>query len=198
MEMVGYLTDVIGPRLTNSPNIKKAQEYAIDLLANGSEKCPSRSSGRFGRGWSLDDFTAKVTVPTFSSLIAYPKAWSAGTEGAVRGEVVFLNAKTIDDLGKYKGKLKGKIVLLSQARAVAPTFLPEALRTSDEELLRLANAEPADASQNFVMSAAQRASADLNFSKWQLVYSEGAAVVVEPGGGDGGTVYYVGCYSVVQ
>ena len=190
MEMVGYLTDVIGPRLTNSPNIKKAQEYARDLLREwGIGNAHLEAWGPFGQGWSLEDFTAKMVAPGFSSLIAYPKAWSPSTNGTVRGEVVFLDAKTVDDVGKYRGKLKGKIVLFSQARAVAPNFQPQALRATDEELLRLANAEPPDDSQRFVMAPEQRAGAELNFRKWQLVYSEGAAVVLEPGAGDAGTVY---------
>src|SRR6266404_432900 len=175
MEMVGYMTDVIGPRLTGSPSLKKAQEYARDKLRGWGANAHLEAWGPLGRGWSLEDFTAKMIAPTFSSLIAYPKAWSPSTSGTVRGEVVFLNAKTVNDLGKYKGKLKGRIVLLSPARAIAPNFQPEGRRASDEELLSLANAEPPNDSDHFVMSAEQRASAELTFSKWRLVYSEGAA-----------------------
>jgi carboxypeptidase Q len=189
MEMIGYMTDVIGPRLTGSPNLRKAQEYARDQLRGWGANARLEAWGPFGRGWSLEDFTAKMIAPTFSSLIAYPKAWSPSTNGTVRGEVVFLDAKTVNDLGKYKEKLKGKIVLLSPARTVAPNFQPEGRRASDEELLKLANAEPPNSSVQPAMSPEQRASAELTFSKWRLVYSEGAAVVLEPGRGDGGTVY---------
>jgi carboxypeptidase Q len=189
MEMVGYMTDVIGPRLTGSPNLKKAQEYARDKLREWGANAHLEAWGPFGRGWSLEDFTAKMITPTFSSLIAYAKAWSPSTNGTVRGEVVFLDAKTVNDLGKYTGKLKGKIVLLSLARAVAPSFQPEGRRATDEELLSLANAEPPNDSQRFVMTPEQRAEAELTYAKWQMVYSEGAAIVLQPGRGDGGTVY---------
>jgi hypothetical protein len=190
METIGYMTDVIGPRLTGSPNLKKAEEYAADRLREwGVSNVHLEAWGPFGRGWSLEDFTARMITPSFSSLIAYPKAWSPGTNGTVRGEVVFLDAKTMADLDKYKGRLKGRIVLISPARAVAPNFQPEGRRASDEELLKLENAEPPKDSQGFVMSPEQRASAELTFSKWRLVYSEGAAVVLEPGRGDAGTVY---------
>jgi carboxypeptidase Q len=189
MEMVGYLTDVIGPRLTGSPNLKNAEEYAANRLREWGATAHLEAWGPFGRGWSLEDFTAKMIAPGFSSLIAYPKAWSPGTNGIVRGEVVFLDAKTLNDLAKYKGKLKGKIVLLPPARAVAPNFQPEGRRATDEELLKLANAEPPKDSEHFVMSPEQRASAELTFCKWRLVSSEGAAVVLEPGRGDAGTVY---------
>lgn len=190
MEMVGYMTDVIGPRLTGSPNLKKGEEYAADRLRQwGISNVHLEAWGPFGRGWSVEDFTAKMITPTFSSLIAYPKAWSPSTNGTVRGEVVFLDAKTLNDLGKYKGKLKGKIVLISPARPVAPNFQPEGRRASDEELLKLANAEPPNDSEHFVMSPEQRASTELTFSKWRLVSSEGAAVVLESGRSDAGTVY---------
>ena len=89
METVGYLTDVTGPRLTGSPNLKRAEEYARDTLQEwGLENAHLEAWGPFGRGWSLEGFTANVLSPRFSPLIAYPKAWSPGTNGVVRGEVV--------------------------------------------------------------------------------------------------------------
>lgn len=190
MEMVGYLTDVIGPRLTGSPNLRKAQEYALNKARDwGLANAHTEAWGPFGRGWSLECFTANMLAPGFSSLIAYPKAWSPGTNGTVRGEVVFLDVKTPADLAKYKGKLAGKIVLLTPARQVEPNFAPLAARTTDEELLKLANFKPPASTPPFQISPERRASMDLNYQKWQMLYSEGAAVVLEPGGGDGGTVY---------
>lgn len=162
METVGYLTDVIGPRLTGSPNLKRAEEYAANRLRTwGIMNANLEAWGPFGRGWSVEDFTAKMIAPSFSSLIAYPKAWSPGTSGAVRGEVVFIDAKTVNDLDKYKGKLKGKIVLLQPARAVAANFQPEGRRATDAELLKLENAGPPNDTGQFAMSAEQRAAAEL-------------------------------------
>ena len=189
MEMVGYLTDVAGPRLTGSPGLKKAQEYAEQRLREwGAANVHLEAWGPFGRGWSLEGFTANMTAPCFSPLIAYPKAWSPGTNGTLRGEVVFLDARSAAELDRFKGRLKGKIVLLSPARTVAPNFSPLAVRTSAEELLSLANAEPAT-HERFQMTLEQRATAELNDRKWRLVYSEGPAVVLEAGRGDGGTIY---------
>jgi len=191
MDTVGYLTDVIGPRLTGSPGLKKAQAYALDRLREfGAVNAHLEAWGPFGRGWSLEGFTANMLSPQFSPLIAYPKAWSPGTNGTVRGQVVFLDVRTAADLAKYKGKLAGKIVLLTSVRRVEPNFTPLAQRTTDEELLRLANAKPTTAPpQRFQMSPEVRARQELNYQKWQLLYSEGAAVVLEPGAGDGGVVY---------
>src|SRR5215831_18908467 len=113
MDILSYLTDVYGPRLTCSPNIKAAQEWAKGKLAGwGLQNAQLEAWGPFGRGWSLDAFTANVTSPQFIPLIAYPKAWSPGTKGEVTGQPVYLDAKTEADLAKYSGKLKGAIVLI--------------------------------------------------------------------------------------
>ena len=190
-EMVQYLTDVTGPRLTGSPNIRKAEEYAIERLKSwGISNAHREAWGPFGRGWTLEGITVNMTQPDFSPIIAYPKAWSPGTNGAVRGEALYLDASTPAEVEKYRGKLKGKIVLLAPARALQPNFEPQAERTTDEELLKLANAEaPPSPLQPFRMNAEQRARAELSYAKWSLVYSEDAAVVIEPGFKDAGTVY---------
>jgi carboxypeptidase Q len=190
MDMVGYLTDVAGPRLTGSPNLKKAQQYAMDRMREWGIANVHPEEWSFGRGWSLEGFTANMTAPTFGSLIAYPKAWSPGTNGTVRGEVILLDVKTVADLARYQGKLKGKIVLFTSARPVAPEFTPQTRRTSDEELLKLASSKPAaNESQRFQMSPEQRVRVELNYQKWRMIYAEGPAVVLEPGAGDGGVVY---------
>ena len=190
MEMVGYLTDVTGPRLTGSPNLKRAEEYARDKLRDwGLENAHLEAWGPFGRGWSLEGFTANVVSPRFSPLIAYPKAWSPGTNGMVRGEVVLLDAQTVADVDKYKGKLKGKIVLFSPARHVDPLFDPPAHRQTDEELLRLANAQPSGEPRPFQFTPEQRLTEELNYRKWQLIQEGGAAVVLQPSYRDAGTIY---------
>jgi len=189
MDMVGYLTDVTGPRLAGSPNLKRAEELARDKLREwGLGNAHLEAWGPFGRGWSLEGFTANMLSPGFSPLID-PKAWSPGTNGSVRGEVVYLDVKIAAELDKYKGKLKGKIVLFSPARHVDPLFDPPAHQQTDEELLRLANAEPSADPRPFQFTAEQRAAEELNHRQWQLIQSEGAAVVLQPSFRDAGTVY---------
>jgi carboxypeptidase Q len=190
MEMAGYLTDVVGPRLTGSPNLIRGEVYARDKLRSwGLVNAHLEPWGPFGRGWSLEAFSASMTSPGFSPLIAYPRAWSPTTNGRVTGEAVFLDVKSAADLDKFKGKLKGKIVLFSPARAVDTLFSPPAHRQSDEELQKLANAPMPNPPQPFRQSPEQRAADQLAYQKWQLVQSEGAAVVLTPAPGDGGTVY---------
>jgi hypothetical protein len=189
MATVGYLADVYGPRLTGSPNIKAAEEWVKTRLASwGLKNAHLEPWGPFGRGWSLEQFTASIVKPAFSPLIAYPKAWSPGTNGTVRGRPVYLDARNTAELAAYKGKLAGAIVLISPLREIKPHFEAPATRLTDEELLRLANAKPGE--QRFAgPTAEQRAEIELTYKKWQLVYQEGAAVVLQGSRGDGGTVF---------
>lgn len=194
MEILSYLTDVHGPRLTGSPNIKAAGQWAKQKLTEwGLQRARLEPWGPFGRGWTLEGFTANVVAPQFIPLIAYPKAWSPGTYGTVRGPVVYLDAKIEADLEKYRGKLRGAIVLIAPPRRVEAHFQAEAQRQSDERLLTLANAElpavGAPARRPPQQSPEQRAAAALLQKKWELCFADRAAVVLEPGRGDGGTIF---------
>src|SRR5436190_12524564 len=81
MQTLSYLSDVIGPRLTGSPALKRANEWTRDTLAGwGLENAHLEPWGPFGRGWTLKRFYAMVDGPTAFPLIAYPKAWSPGTD----------------------------------------------------------------------------------------------------------------------
>jgi carboxypeptidase Q len=142
METLSYLSDVIGPRLTGSPNLKRANEWTRDKLASwGLANAHMEAWGPFGRGWSLKRFSAQVVEPQDIPLIAFPKAWSPGFEKPITADVIYIEAKTEKDLEKYKGKLKGAIVLYSAPREVQQRFDPLALRVADAELLKLANSQ---------------------------------------------------------
>lgn len=192
MNLLSYMTDVHGPRLTNSPNLKAAQEWAKQKLGEwGLQNARLEAWGPFGRGWTIEGFAVNMVKPHFTPVIAVPKAWSPSTNGTVRGQVVYLDAKTEADLEKYKGKLAGAIVLIAPPREVKAHFEPQATRETDEELLKLANYDPAATtpSRRFELTPEQRTAAELLSKKWQMVFSERAAVVLEPGRGDGGTVF---------
>src|SRR5262245_13557314 len=195
METLSWLTDVHGPRLTNSPQFNRATEWAKGKLTEwGLQNASLEAWGPFGRGWSLEGFTANIVKPDFIPLIAYPKAWSPSTNGVVRGPVVYLDAKTPEELEKYKGKLKGAIVLISPPREVQAHFKPEGTRTTEEELLAMANAPPpapggGGGFRRGGGNPEQRAAFELVSKKWQMVYDEGAAVALDMGRGDGGTIF---------
>src|SRR5262249_31151915 len=147
-------------RLTGSPNIKNAEEWARKKLVEwGLSNARLEAWGPFGRGWSLEGFSANMTQPYFSPLIAFPKAWSPRTNGTIQGKAIYLDVKNEADLEKYKGKLKGAIVLFAPPREVKAHFEPQARRATDEELLRLANADAGR--RRFQMSPEQRTAAEL-------------------------------------
>ncbi len=145
MATLSYLTDVIGPRLTGSPNMKRANEWTRDRLAAwGLSNAHLEPWGPFGRGWSLKRFSAQVIEPQCIPLIAYPKAWSPGIEGTLSAPVVYFDAKSEADFARFKGRIKGAIVLTAPAREVSAHFETLGRRKTDSELLELADApEPA-------------------------------------------------------
>lgn len=203
MQTLSYLTDVIGGRLTNSPNMKRANEWTRDTMAKwGMQNAKLEPWGPFGRGWSLKSFQAQVVEPQNFAVIAYPKAWSPSTKGTVTAEVVYFNPKDEAGLEKYKGKLNGKVVLISEPREVKAAFTGMGTRRTDEELQKMADAAPAAAPQaagpNPNAGAAQRAVATFNTKRWNFLLNEGAAVVVDSSSkGSGGTLF-VGGATVVQ
>ncbi|MBI3462590.1 MAG: peptidase M28, partial [Planctomycetes bacterium] len=182
MATLSYLTDVYGPRLTGSPNIKAASDWAVKQLGEwGVDNAHLETWGPFGRGWTLDAFTANVVEPQFIPLIAHPKAWSPSTGGVLRGEVLYFDAKTEADLEKYKGKLKDAIGRIAPPRELKAQFGPPGQRQTVESLLALANAEPAGGAgrrQRPPLSPEQRANFQIQTKKWQMCYAEGAALVL--------------------
>jgi hypothetical protein len=140
MATLSYLTDVIGPRLTGSPNMKRANEWTRDRLAAwGLKNAHLEQWGPFGRGWTLKRFSAQVIEPQCIPIIAYPKAWSPGTEGAIVAPVIYFDAKSEADFARFKGKIKGAVVLTAAPRDVPAHFEPLGTRKTDTELLVLAD-----------------------------------------------------------
>ena len=89
MNIVWNLTEVHGPRLTNSPAIRAASVWARGQLTGwGVVNVKEEVWGPFGRGWTNEKFTANVVAPQPFPLIAFPRAWTPGTEGTVTAEVV--------------------------------------------------------------------------------------------------------------
>ena len=144
MDIAFHLTDVSGPRLAGSPGLKRAQDWAVSALKGwGIVNATREPWGKFGKGWEVEKNYAAITVPYYHAVIAIPKAWTAGTNGPITGDVVVIKVDTIIDLDKYKGTLKGKIVMLDAATQLAPNFTrADAARYTDEELDAMAKATP--------------------------------------------------------
>ena len=204
MQTLSYLTDVIGGRLTNSPNMKRANEWTRDTMTKwGMQNAKLEPWGPFGRGWSLKGFSAQVVEPQVFPVIAYPKAWSPSTKGVVTSEVVYFDAKTDAELEKFKGKLNGKIVLMSSGpREVKADFGGMGTRRSDEDLKKMADwtpqPTPARQPQSEEQMRTARESFIFNIKRTNFLLQEGAAVVVDSSSkGSGGTLF-VGGATVAQ
>ena len=144
MQTLSYLTDVIGPRLTGSPNLRRANEWTRERMASwGLANAHLEPWGPFGRGWSLRRFSAQVIEPQTIPLIGYPAAWSPGFDRPVVAQVVHLDPTGEAELERHRGKLRGVAVLVGQTREQQARFEPLAVRISDADLLRLANSDGA-------------------------------------------------------
>ena len=187
------LTDVIGPRLTGSPNMHRANEWTRDrLTAWGLKNAALEPWGEFGRGWSLERFSAQVVAPQAIPLVAYPKAWSPGLRRPIQARLVYLNAVRVADLEKYRGRLKGAIVLTQPPRSVQVSFEPTARRRSAEELEALRTGTPGGRGRprGGGDPAAARDRLELARRRLAFLIEERAAAIVEPGTqGDGGAVF---------
>ncbi len=194
METAEWLTDVYGPRLTGSPMLDKATEWAVQTLEDwGMENVQLHEWGPFGRGWELNHFEMHMTEPSYSPIMAYPKAWSPSTEGEVSGEVIYLNAGSKEELKQYKGKLKGKIVFLDTIRTVEEPFDAPTRRLSDSDLLKLANRGTPTPRRG---RRYRRSGANFSSELWTFMDKEQPLAVIDRSyKGDLGTIFVSGASS---
>jgi carboxypeptidase Q len=135
MDTLSWLTDVHGPRLTNSPGMKAAAEWAKTRLQEwGMSNVQLAPWGPFGRGWENERLQINMIAPRPFELLGYPKAWSPGTDGPVTADVVHVTLDTQDDLTKASGTLRGKIVIMAPPRDVDLLWNGVARRFTDDEL----------------------------------------------------------------
>src|SRR2546425_9102466 len=186
MEIESYLTDVYGPRLTGSPNIKEAADWAQKTIKDWALANVHLETWPFGLGWQSQRFAANALTPRAYPLIAYPKAWTPGTNGPVTGEAVIAVINNEKDLDTFRGKLRGKFVLSLAMRDVAPQMTAPGHRYSDDELVELSK-QPGSGGRggrgNFPNNAA------FNRKETQVFVDEGVAAVLDFSRGDGGTFF---------
>ena len=134
MDHISWLSDVYGPRLTGGPGIRQAADWTLKKFAEWGLANGHLETFPFGKGWSLVRFSAHLVEPQVEPLIGFPGSWSSGTKGAVVADVVRVEASDEAGLEKYRGTLKGKIVLTQPARAVRMLEGPFILRMTDKDL----------------------------------------------------------------
>ena len=135
MDIAWNLTDRIGPRLTGSSGLKRAYDWTSQQFRDwGLSNVEVQAWGDFGKGWDVEKSYLAMTEPYYQAVIGIPKAWTPGTNGLMTAEVVYVNIESADDLVDYKGKLKGKVVMLPTTIEAKTTFEADARRWSDEQL----------------------------------------------------------------
>ena len=141
MEMASDLTDGIGERLTGSPNMKRANEWARGQLESfGLAHAHLEAWQPFGRGWVNHATSVRMTSPDVVELLAYPKAWTPGTQGAASGHCVRVKIDEKEpkkDFDKYRGKLAGMIVIFGPDAEVKPIAEAPYKVLSEQDLDRI-------------------------------------------------------------
>jgi len=200
MEFASALMDGIGPRLTGSPNLKKANEWTRDTLTKiGLENAHLEDWGEFGLGWQQLNTWARMTTPDTAILILQATPWSPSTPGPVTGDVVFVNISSDKDFDQSKGKLEGKIVLFGAMREVPPVDKALFSRYTDQELADLADF-PVTGGGGMSPDMQRRLQAYVERNRLidkiaTFFADEKVAAVIEPsrdgknGGGSGGTLF---------
>ncbi len=193
MDIAFQITDVAGPRLAGSPGLKRAQDWAVKTLGDwGLVNAKREPWGKFGKGWEVQKNYAAITVPYYHAIIAIPKAWTPGTGGLIKSDVVYMKVDTIIDLDKYKGKLKGKVVIIDARPPVEINFTkPDAARYTDSALNAMTKPQTGGRGGfggpgrrgNFASLAALRKA----ISTFEV--EEGAALVLSQARGTDGTVF---------
>lgn len=193
MEILRMLTDVHGPRLSFSPGYKAAAQYTKQTMESwGLSNVHFDPWGQTGKGWSLKKFSMEMVAPTYTPITSYPKAWSPGVKGTVSSDLVIVKASSEEELAQYKGKLKGKVVMMDLPPVIRFGWDPIASRVHDSTLLKYANDQLHEGSYRYRSGGSE----SLTYKKWKLLMDEGAIAVVTPstGRGDNGAMTIAGAY----
>ncbi|HMA54602.1 MAG TPA: M20/M25/M40 family metallo-hydrolase [Acidobacteriota bacterium] len=190
-DLLIYLCDVYAPRLPDSPQYVKAGEWVVGQAKElGLVNAAMEPYGTFGRSWELQKYYAAMTEPQYMPIIGYPKAWTPGTNGVLKGPALLLQPRTLADLDQYKGKLKDAIVLLQGEQDLPISFDPMASRLLDADLQKLTLApEPGARRPGAPPMQDMAARQQLQLAIGKFLKAEGAGVIVEPGRGKDGTVF---------
>ena len=124
MDIALHLTDLNGNRLTNSPGFLKAANYAKETLSSwGLTNASLDPWGEFGKGWELEKSYLAMTAPFYKPLLAYPKTWTIGTSGSKSASLVLVNITDSASVLAYKGKLRGKIIVIDDYYGIQITHI---------------------------------------------------------------------------
>jgi len=194
MEYASGLMDGIGPRLTGSPNLKRANEWTRDqLAAMGCSNAHLEDWGEFGMGWQQLNTWTRMASPDTAVFITQAAPWSPSSNGAISGQAIWMDVKKEEDLDKYKGKLAGKVVLLGEMREVKPVDKPLFEREDEKELAKIVEHPLTPEAEYFTPELMKSIELRQKISKF--LAEEHALAVILPSrdgrnnGGSGGTIF---------
>ena len=182
MDHVWWLSEVHGPRVTGTPGFAAASEWAMKRFQEWGLSNVRQERFAFGQGWQIERFSATMIEPRISVLVGAPRGWSPSTDGTVTADVVRVDVRSEEDLAKYRGQLRGKIVLLQPVRAVR--------MLEGRHILRMTEAEWAEAAATPLGSPAPpasqvqeqvRAFQALSTQVQRFLVAEGAAAQLDRG-----------------
>lgn len=194
MDTMFYLCDVNGPRITGSPGYQKSADYIKKRLTEHGIPDVKFEEFEFGRGWQHSKYTGHMIEPAYSEIIGFPLAWTPGTNGPARGEAIHAVIRTQADMDKWKGKLKGKILLIDAPRTLEMPDKPYGRRYTSEDLAKMSEAPEPGASGFRPSGAGPTMTRDQMMAfrdkMNQFLIDEGVLVVVKTSyAGDGGAVF---------
>jgi hypothetical protein len=194
MKLAGYLSDVIGPRPTGSPALDRANRWAADTMRGwGLEQVALEPYENFGVGWAPHYVSVHLLAPSYAPLQAISVEWGSSTAGKLVGEPLYVTIASKADFDRYRGRLKGRIVLYQPPRATSPHFTADARRHDAQSLAALATypiPDEAPASPDYARGFLD----DLE----EFFRAEQVGVLVQPssgGRGDYGTIVASGIRS---
>src|SRR5687767_10930764 len=181
------LADVSGPRLTGTPEHKRAADWSRQQLEKWGLSNPRLEPWEFGRGWSLDKLTLELTAPRYFPLIGYPEAWTPSTRGVLEGQPIYLGDKSMAEVRALGARLRGAIVLPVPPQS---QFIKEDRKqpSTSEERVRI-GAPPSINSQGLM---------SLRDSLMPFLQQAGAGAVLRPNMGEHGTVFVLGNRNTVN
>jgi hypothetical protein len=190
METAAWLTDRIGGRLTNSPQMRAAERWTQQRFRDWGLANVRAEGFEFGRGWSIDSHMSRMTAPRPLVLRSIPVAWTPPTAGTIAGGIVVAPMDEVRDFDRWRGQLRGKIVLITRPTAGSePTEAPFR-RLTDEELRQRNTYQQPNYSPLQVQRTLERA--DFAERLDAFLAEEGALAWVRQSYRDGGLVHGTG------
>jgi hypothetical protein len=182
-----YLTDRIGGRMTNSPQMRAAEKWTQEQFRSWGLSNVRADGFDFGRGWSIERIEARMVTPRVVVMRAIPVAWTPSTPGTVKASVIVAPMRRERDFARWKGQLKDKVVMITRpAEGSEPDKAPFR-RLTDEELNKLDEYSQPTQSDSELERTLRRAEFDMKLDAF--LASEGALAWVRQSSRDGGLLH---------